>query len=185
MNALLLPGVNALERFSFARKFQLLALLFLLPLCYAAWSIGDNYLGKLRVVDDERSGVLQLQALDRVERQLLGQRNLTARWKATERNRQASDETQAAFSRLQQADGELDEALQALQQVLAAEGASKQVLADLQALQGERDGLRAQALGSVGWWPDAYDRFTLAQQRLAALREQIATDSGLILDPWL
>mgnify|MGYP001761135184 FL=1 len=102
MNALLLPGVNALERFSFARKFQLLALLFLLPLCYAAWSIGDNYLGKLRVVDDERSGVLQLQALDRVERQLLGQRNLTARWKATERNRQASDETQAAFSRLQQ-----------------------------------------------------------------------------------
>ena len=71
------------------------------------------------------------------------------------------------------------------QQVLAAEGASKQVLADLQALQGERDGLRAQALGSVGWWPDAYDRFTLAQQRLAALREQIATDSGLILDPWL
>ena len=34
MNALLLPGVNALERFSFARKFQLLALLFLLPLCY-------------------------------------------------------------------------------------------------------------------------------------------------------
>ena len=41
------PGVNALERFSFARKFQLLALLFLLPLCYAAWSIGDNHLGKL------------------------------------------------------------------------------------------------------------------------------------------
>ena len=31
MNALLLPGVNALENFSFARKFQLLALLFILP----------------------------------------------------------------------------------------------------------------------------------------------------------
>jgi hypothetical protein len=29
MNALLLPGVRTLERFSFARKFQLLALMFI------------------------------------------------------------------------------------------------------------------------------------------------------------
>ena len=185
MNALLLPGVNALENFSFARKFQLLALLFILPLAYAAWSIGDNYLGKLKVVDGEHSGVLQLQVLDRVEQLLIRQRNLTARWKSTERDRQASAETQAAIARLQQSEAELDQALQDLQQVLVAEGASQQARASLGALQAERDGLRAQALGSVGWWPDAYDRFTNALQRLGALREQIATESGLILDPWL
>src|SRR5690606_6011025 len=105
-NALLLPGVNALEKFSFARKFQLLALLFILPLAYAAWSIGDNYLGRLQVVDDEHSGVLQLQALDRVEQVLVRQRNLTARWKSTERNREATPETQAAMARLQQSEAE-------------------------------------------------------------------------------
>ena len=185
MNALLLPGVNTLEKFSFARKFQLLALLFILPLAYAAWSIGDNYLGKLRVVDDEHSGVLQLQALDRVEQVLVRQRNLTARWKSTERNREASAETQAAMSRLQQSEAELDQTLDDLQKMLVAEGASEPVQASLRTLQGQRDGLRAQTLGSVGWWPDAYDRFTLSLQQLGALREQIATESGLILDPWL
>jgi methyl-accepting chemotaxis protein len=185
MNALLLPGVNALEKFSFARKFQLLALLFILPLAYAAWSIGENYLGKLKVVDDEHSGVLQLQALDKVEQVLVRQRNLTARWKSTERNREASAETQAAITRLQQSETELDQALHDLQQTLVSEGASEQVQASLRTLQGQRDGLRAQALGSVGWWPDAYDRFTLSLQQLGALREQIATESGLILDPWL
>ncbi|WP_043311038.1 methyl-accepting chemotaxis protein [Pseudomonas sp. ML96] len=185
MNALLLPGVNALEKFSFARKFQLLALLFILPLAYAAWSIGDNYLGKLEVVDGEHSGVLQLQALDKVEQLLIRQRNLTARWKSTERNRQASAETQAAIARLQQSEGELDQALEELQKMLVSEGASEQAQAALRTLQGEREGLRAQALGSVGWWPDAYDRFSQALQRLGALREQIATESGLILDPWL
>lgn len=185
MNALLMPGVSALEKFSFARKFQLLALLFILPLAYAAWSIGDNYLGKLRVVDDEHSGVLQLQALDRVELVLVRQRNLTARWKATERNREASAETQAAMALLQQSESELDGALEGLRQRLQDEGVGAQTLAALESLQGLRDGLRAQALASVGWWPDAYDRFTLALQQLGTLREQITTESGLILDPWL
>ena len=185
MNALLLPGVGALEKFSFARKFQLLALLFLLPLGYAAWSIGDNYLGKLEVVDNEHSGVLQLQVLDRVEHALVDQRNLTARWKSTERGRQATDETQAAMALLQQREGELDQALDQLQQTLTDEGASEQLLASLSTLRGQRDGLRAQALSSVGWWPDAYDRYTLALQQLNVLREQVATESGLILDPWL
>ena len=178
MNALLLPGVNALEKFSFARKFQLLALLFILPLAYAAWSIGENYLGKLEVVDDEHSGVLQLQALDKVEQMLVRQRNLTARWKSTERNREASAETQAAITRLQQSETELDQALDDLQQMLVTEGASEQVQASLRTLQGQRDGLRAQALGSVGWWPDAYDRFTLSLQQLGALRERSPPRAG-------
>ncbi len=38
MNALFSPGVRLLEGFSFARKFQILFLLFALPLGYALWS---------------------------------------------------------------------------------------------------------------------------------------------------
>lgn len=185
MNALLKPGMRTLERFRFARKFQLLALMFILPLTYAAWVIGQTYLEKLWVVDDERSGVRQLQALDRVELALVAQRNLTARWKASERNRQVSAESQAALTRLQQGETELDEALQHLQQVLVDEAASNHVTERLQALQGLREGLAGQALSSVGWWPDAYDRFSLALQQVVSLREQVATESGLILDPWL
>ncbi len=185
MNALLMPGMRTLERFRFARKFQLLALMFILPLAYAGWMIGQTYLEKLSVVDGERSGVRQLQALDRVELALVIQRNRTARWKASERNREVSAESQAALSRLQQGEAGLDEALQQLQQVLADEGASSHVTERLQALLGLRDGLGGQALSSVGWWPDAYDRFTLALQQLVSLREQVATESGLILDPWL
>src|SRR5690606_3729844 len=135
--------------------------------------------GKLRVVDDEHSGVLQLQALDRVELVLVRQRNLTARWKATERNREASAETQAAMALLQQSEAELDGALEGLQRRLQEEGVGAQTLAALQSLQGLRDGLRAQALASVGWWPDAYDRFTLALQQLGTLREQITTESEI------
>ena len=185
MNALLMPVMRTLERFRFARKFQLLALMFILPLAYAGWMIGQTYLEKLSVVDGERSGVRQLQALDRVELALVIQRNRTARWKASERNREVSAESQAALSRLQQGEAGLDEALQQLQQVLADEGASSHVTERLQALLGLRDGLGGQALSSVGWWPDAYDRFTLALQQLVSLREQVATESGLILDPWL
>ena len=60
MNALLMPGMRTLERFRFARKFQLLALMFILPLAYAAWMIGQTYVEKLAVVDGERAGVRQL-----------------------------------------------------------------------------------------------------------------------------
>ncbi|MBD9483664.1 methyl-accepting chemotaxis protein [Pseudomonas sp. PDM14] len=182
MNALLMPGVRALERFRFAQKFQLLALMFVLPLGYGAWSIGTTYMQRLAIVDSERSGVRQLQALDQVEQVLVSQRNLTARWKSTERNREASAETQAAVARLQQSEASLDEALAQLQQVLSEEGASAGAQDALQALSAQRAGLSSQALGSVGWWPDAYERFTQALQQLVALREQIAIESGLILD---
>ena len=185
MNALLMPGMRTLERFRFARKFQLLALMFILPLAYAAWMIGQTYVEKLAVVDGERAGVRQLQALDRVELALVAQRNRTARWKASERNREVSAESQAALTRLQQGEAGLDEALQQLQQVFIDEGVSSHVTERLRTLQGLRAGLDSQALASLGWWPDAYDRFTQALQQLVSLREQVATESGLILDPWL
>ncbi|CAD5107293.1 methyl-accepting chemotaxis protein [Pseudomonas carbonaria] len=185
MNALLLPGVSALERFSFARKFQLLALLFILPLAYAAWSIGSTYLNKLALVDGERSGVVQLRALDQVELELVRQRNLTARWKSSERNRQASAETQAALARLQQGEQALDQAFARLREVFAGQGASERSGAILDTLPAQFDTLRSEALGGIGWWPDAYERFGQALQLTGRLREQVATDSGLILDPWL
>jgi methyl-accepting chemotaxis protein len=185
MNALLLPGVRTLERFSFARKFQLLALMFVLPLGYAVWTIGQGYTDKLQLVANERSGVRQLAALDQVEALLVTQRNLTARWKASETNREISNETRALIDAMRDSETELDERLAALQARLNEEGGSAEVLAALGKLQAQRDGLRTEALAGTAWWPDAYNRFTDALQQVVTVREQVATDSGLILDPWL
>ncbi len=185
MNALLLPGMRALERVSFARKFQMLSLIFVLPLGYALWVIAQDYMQKLGSVDGELSGVRQLQALDTVEQALVAQRNLTARWKATERTREVSEESKALMARLQASEADLDERLQHLQQRLADEQAGADARAGLEQLMAEREGLRAAQLAHVGWWPDAYDRFAHGLQLLGILREEIATESGLILDPWL
>ncbi|TLX63243.1 methyl-accepting chemotaxis protein [Stutzerimonas nosocomialis] len=185
MNALLMPGIRTLERFSFARKFQMLALIFVLPLGYALWVIAQGYMEKLGSVDGELSGVRQLQALDAVEEALVAQRNLTARWKATERTREVSEESKALMARLQASEAGLDEALQRLQRRLADESASADARAGVEKLIAEREGLRAAQLANVGWWPDAYDRFAHGLQLLGTLREEIATESGLILDPWL
>ena len=185
MNALLLPGVRTLERFSFARKFQLLALMFILPLGYAVWAIGEGYLDKLQLVANERAGVRQLDALDGVEMQLIAQRNLTARWKASEKGREVTDETRALMAAVQASEAGLDASLAALASRLAEEEVSEEVRAGLARLQAQREGLRTAALAETAWWPDAYDRFTQALQDVVSVREQIATESGLILDPWL
>ncbi|MCQ4257184.1 methyl-accepting chemotaxis protein [Stutzerimonas stutzeri] len=185
MNALLLPGVRTLERFSFARKFQLLALMFVLPLGYAIWAIGQGYIDKLQLVANERSGVRQLIALDQVEALLVAQRNLTARWKASETNREISNETRALMDAMQLSEAQLDDSLVGLKTRLDEEGAGPEVLAVIGQLQAQRDGLRTEALKGIAWWPDAYNRFTDALQQVVTVREQVATDSGLILDPWL
>ncbi len=185
MNALLLPGVRTLERFSFARKFQLLALMFVLPLGYAIWAIGQGYIDKLQLVANERSGVRQLIALDQVEALLVAQRNLTARWKASETNREISNETRALMDAMQLSEAQLDDSLVGLKTRLDEEGAGPEVLAAIGQLQAQRDGLRTEALKGTAWWPDAYNRFTDALQQVVTVREQVATDSGLILDPWL
>jgi len=44
MTGVLKPGVRLLQRFSFAHKFQLVFLLFALPLGYALWVISSDYL---------------------------------------------------------------------------------------------------------------------------------------------
>lgn len=84
MHSLLSPGIRLLGRFGFARKFQILFFLFMLPLAGSLWMIGADYRDKLTVISSEQSGVRQLLALDALDAQLTAQRNLAARWKAAD-----------------------------------------------------------------------------------------------------
>src|SRR5471032_2191995 len=84
MNGLLSPGMRLLGRFGFARKFQVLFFLFILPLVGSLWMIGQDYRSKLALISTEQSGVRQLLALDALDGQLAAQRNRAARWKAAD-----------------------------------------------------------------------------------------------------
>ena len=185
MQAFLSPGIRLLGHFGFARKFQLLFLLFILPLMGSLWLIGQDYRDKLSLISGERAGVRQLLALDNLDNLLTAQRNRAARWRATETNRQPTPATLAAMAAFDAVQPALNQAANDLGATLQTEGAEADTLARYQALQTSLSGLDSKSLGSVGWWPDGYDRFTAALGALQALREQIVMDNRLTLASWL
>jgi methyl-accepting chemotaxis protein len=185
MHLFLAPGIRLLGRFGFARKFQLLFLLFILPLLGSLWMIGQDYRDKLSLVAGERAGVRQLLALDNLDNLLAAQRDRAARWRATETNRQPTPATVAAMGAFDAVQPALTQAASELGEALQKEGAEAPILSRYQALQTALNGLDSKSLSSVGWWPDGYDRFTSALSALQALREQIAMDNRLTLAPWL
>ena len=185
MQAFLSPGIGLLGRFGFARKFQLLFLLFILPLMGSLWLIGQDYRDKLSLISGERAGVRQLLALDNLDNLLTAQRNRAARWRATETNRQPTPATLAAMAAFDAVQPALNQAANDLGATLQTEGAEAATLARYQTLQTSLNGLDSKSLGAVGWWPDGYDRFTAALSALQALREQIVMDNRLTLASWL
>jgi methyl-accepting chemotaxis protein len=185
MHNLLSPGIRLLGRFGFARKFQILFILFMLPLVGSLWMIGLDYRDKLAVISSEKSGVSQLLALDALDGQLIAQRNLASRWKALDLLREPTPAAKAAMDKLDANNPLILQSLQALGDALRQQGASVETLARFDALQATVKGMDVQSLRTVGWWPDGYDRFTSALTAMQTLREQITLDAGLILDPWL
>jgi methyl-accepting chemotaxis protein len=185
MQSLLSPGIRLLGRLGFARKFQVLFLLFMLPLAGSLWMIGQDYRSKLAVISGEQSGARQLLALNALDDQLTAQRNLASRWKAADILHDPTPAAKAAMAALDAASPILNQTLSDLGEQLRRYNAGADTLARYQALQAAVKGMDSDALRTVGWWPDGYDRFTAALTALQSLREQIAMDSGLILDPWL
>ncbi|WP_455826334.1 methyl-accepting chemotaxis protein [Pseudomonas graminis] len=185
MHSLLSPGIRLLGRFGFARKFQILFFLFMLPLAGSLWMIGQDYREKLSVISSEQSGVRQLLALDSLDGQLTAQRNLAARWKAADILHAPTPAAKAAMDKVDANFPVILQSLQALGDALKTQNASADTLARFEALQATVKGMDSQSLRAVGWWPDGYDRFTSALTAMQTLREQITLDAGLILDPWL
>ena len=185
MQSLLSPGIRLLGRLGFARKFQVLFFLFILPLAGSLWMIGQDYRSKLEVISQEQAGVRQLMALDALDVQLTAQRNRAARWKAVDILRDPTPAAKAAMNALDAANPDLTRTLASLGDELKAQNASADIMTRYQAVQASVKGMDSESLRTVGWWPDGYDRFTSALTALQSLREQIAMDSGLILDPWL
>ena len=174
MWGLLKPGIRVLERVSFARKFQLLFVLFVIPLGYALWVMMSGTLEHLGVLRSETDGMQGVQALGAVEQELHEQRLLLARWKGNDK---------AAEALLRERSGKLGEALSAAaeQVELTPSEETGRQFAALQASVAELD---LAVLGKMALL-DALERYQKTLSLLTVLREQVATDSGLILDPFL
>ena len=185
MQSLLSPGIRLLGRFGFARKFQILFFLFMLPLVGSLWMIGQDYRSKLTVISNEQSGVRQLVALDALDGQLTAQRNRAARWKAADILHDPTPAAKAAMAELDSSNPAMLQSLQGLGDTLKTQNASADTMTRFEVLQASVKGMDSQSLRTVGWWPDGYDRFTSALTAMQSLREQITMDNGLILDPWL
>ncbi|KTT04305.1 chemotaxis protein [Pseudomonas oryzihabitans] len=182
MGALLTLGIGLLGRFSFARKFQLLFVLFLVPMGISLWLLGLDFKAKLDIVAGERAGVHVLQTLDAVETEVMARRNLAARWKAWAATNPTAAEQALAAMEARQAPRE--KAMAILSQRLAEEMPGRereQLLAQLKTALAGLDSASLRGLDAQ----QTYDRFTAALGAAQALREKVATDSGLILDPWL
>jgi methyl-accepting chemotaxis protein len=173
MNSLFSPGVRLLEGFSFARKFQILFLLFALPLGYALWVIAGLYQERLTQIDGELSGLRAIVVLDDALNETIVQRTLLARWKGTE---------VAAKATLEQRAGQLEAMLDKVDAQLKAESLEGPNRALFDELKSRSEAIRPQVLASVAL-PDALERYQAVLQSLQSLREQVATSSGLILDP--
>ncbi|OLU20817.1 methyl-accepting chemotaxis protein [Pseudomonas sp. PA1(2017)] len=174
MWGLLKPGIRVLERVSFARKFQLLFVLFVIPLGYALWVMMSGNLERIEVLRSEVDGMQGVQALGAVEQELHEQRLLLARWKGNDK---------AAEALLRERSGKLGEALAAAAEQVKLTP-SEETGRQLEALQASVAELDLAVLGKMALL-DALERYQSTLSLLTVLREQVATDSGLILDPFL
>ncbi|WAC45700.1 methyl-accepting chemotaxis protein [Pseudomonas sp. SL4(2022)] len=173
MTGVLKPGMRLLERFSFARKFQLVFVLFALPLMFSLWVISSNFKSRLTFIDSELEGISALQLMAGVQQELIDQRTLLSRWKGTDKPAEAL---------LRARTDELDNALLKLDEPLKSALYGDHARQRLQSLNNEKAGLSVDVLGKLAL-PDALESYQKGLLNLLALREQVATDSGLILDP--
>ena len=119
MNSLLSPGMRLMGHFGFARKFQVLFLLFMLPLVGSGWVIATDYRNKLAVISGEQSGVRQLMALDELNVELSAQRDHAARWKAADILKEPTPEARAAMANVDAGNPRIAKALENLSAALS------------------------------------------------------------------
>nr|WP_019098960.1 methyl-accepting chemotaxis protein [Pseudomonas putida] len=183
-------GISATERLSFSRKFQVLMLVFLIPLGYGLWALCSGYRSELSGIEAERRGVALLATLGAGQAGAASGRNLAARWRATD---VAARGDGASLNDMTRWLGDEDERRQQLQALLdqgpfEASGRLQRALAsEVESLSSEHQRLERtrqdpQALAS--WWADAHNAATRSLQAMGKLIELAASDHGLRRDPW-
>lgn len=172
--AMFAPGIALLNRMGFARKFQLLFLVFLLPIGYGVISI---YTHQSLVIDTSEAEVHGYDAYEVMHplRVLAAQhRGTAAQWL------NGKSDAKAALAEIEAA---MDKQFQ-LAETSFAEHAFSHLLGKLKQLESDFQSLQSNRLESMGAGT-SFTQHTHWINRVTALVEELATDSGLILDPYM
>lgn len=172
--AIFAPGVALLNRMGFARKFQLLFCVFLLPVGYGALTIYEHQIQVIHTAEAELHGYEAYEVLHPLRVLAAQHRGTAAQWL------NGKHEAKAALSGIES---------DMVKQFQLAEGSFTEhgfthLLNKLKQLQSDFQNLEASRLESKG----ASSSFTEHSHwinRVSALVEELATDSGLILDPYM
>lgn len=184
-------GVQGMERLSFSRKFQVLLLVFLVPLAYGLWALWARYQDELTSIETERGGVAFLTMLADEQRRAAFERNLAARWRVTDVAARGGDLSQSDMDQWLRSQDERLQSLGALLVQLPGEPAgafSDALSAEVKLLDTEHQRLvsaRQDAQALASWWADAHNVATRSLQATRNLIEVVSATNGLRRDPWM
>ena len=172
--SLFTPGINLLNNMGFARKFQLLFIVFLLPVGYGAITIYNNQMAVIDAADGEVRGYDAYAELHPLRVLAAKHRGTAAQW---------LNGNAAAKSDLAGLERDIDKQFEVADASLKKQGFSflNSKLHGLQSDFADLNSNKLEALGSAA----SFKQHTDWIQEMSALIEELATESGLILDPYL
>ena len=168
------PGINLLNNMGFARKFQLLFIVFLLPIGYGAITIYNYQMAVIDAADGKARDYDAYAELHPLRVLAAKHRGTAAQW---------LNGSAAAKSDLAGLEREIDKQFEVADASLKKQGFSF-LTAKLHGLQSdfaELNSSKLEALGSAA----SFKQHSEWIKELSALIEELATESGLILDPYL
>ena len=184
MNLLLKPGVSLIGRLAFARKFQILSVVFLIPIAYGAFVLCSGYRDRLGAVDRERSGVAMLSALNEAQQTGVFLRNEASHWKAVDIAAAPQDSRQAALEGWLSSQQRYEAALTKNQSLGYPEVAHRKFVEAVKTNYGRQKTASTDPQSLASWWPDAYNIAISQAQELNNFSALIVRQHKLNLDPW-
>lgn len=184
MNFVLKPGVNLIGKMAFARKFQILSVVFLIPVAYGAYALCSSYLDRLDAVGMERNGVAMLMALNDSRRAAILVRNQASHWKSVDISSLAPEVRRAEMQEWIAADEQLQTALSVSTEVAPTSPQHDKLIESVKAGHARQLAVMTDPQAIASWWPDAYNIAVNQAQGLNDLSELIVRSHKLNLDPW-
>lgn len=184
MNVLLKPGVNLIGRFTFARKFQILSVVFLAPVAYAAFALCASYLERLEAVERERQGVAILLLLDPARQVGIRQRNEASHWKVSDISSVSSASGETSMLSWLESQKQFELGLVGNAPVLLSYVHYAQLVEAVIANQARLRSAISNPQALASWWTDAYNISLNQSQALGGLSSLIIREHKLNLDPW-
>lgn len=184
MNVVLKPGVNLIGKLTFARKFQILSVVFLIPVAYGAYALCSSYLDRLNAVELEREGVAMLSSLNNARRGVISVRNQASHWKAVDIASQVPDARQAQMQKWVSAQKQLEVALSPSPARFFSSPVYGKLIDTVKAGQERQLAAMSDPQAIASWWPDAYNIAGNLGKGLNDLSATIVRSHKLNLDPW-